>query len=219
MSIVPLMNDIEHIYTDAKPIFKKGGYNCPVCKKEYKQEKRCQSHIDEQDCYNVKTLFQGTHREEMARKLFMAIMADSGSQARTSLMAFRKHKTYGAMIKFSVFCSVHEVKSPELYYAWVRDVKGFKMVNAILKQGRGEGTVHSFRTWLHQNPHYIDNDVFMDRNENCLQEDTKFFILSVEKAHISPAYYMQFHGIDQYTVIASLPLDYQIRFQEIMKLY
>lgn len=217
MTAIKAINDIDEIYENATPKQTKDEYQCPVCKKTYKQKTRCLNHINERNCYDVKTLFKGTHREEMARKLFMSIMASIESQARTTLTAFRKHKSYAPIVRYSLFCSLNNIKNPELYYAWMRDIKGYKMMNAILKNAQHTPTVGSFRLWLYQHPHFIANAEFIEKNGSCLEDDPKFFILSVERAHISPVYYMQHFGLTEKDIIDKLPMEYGIRFQMVMK--
>lgn len=217
MTTITPINDIDKIYENATPKHTQGGYQCPVCKKQYKQETRCRKHIEERDCYDVKTLFKGTHREEMARKLFMSIMASIGSEARSTLTAFRKHKSYAPVVRYSVFCSIYSIKNPELYYAWMRDVKGFKMMNAILKYAQKESNVGEFRLWLYRNPHYIANAEFIEKNGDCLEDDPKFFILSVERAHVSAVYYMQYFGLTEADIIGKLPTEYGLRFHAVLE--
>lgn len=214
MSIVKQVNTIDEIY-DGTVIIEKpdGTYECPVCKKVYKQLKRAESHLAERDCYDVRTLFKGTDRERKALLLFQAIMDAFYPNARSTISYFRKNKLYGPVVKFSMFCTIHEVKDPELYFAWIRDAKKFKMINAILKHGLNEANLREYRKFLITHPEFINSATFIDQNSDVLGEDWNFFTRSIEKGHMSIVYFLQHLGItfEELILDNDIPMEYANR--------
>lgn len=202
---VKSLNSIEAIY-DGKEIFElKGVFICPVCKKEYKREKAAITHLAEQGCYNIKTLIRGTFHEELARKMYTSIMADIAPNARTGMMSFRKNKMFAPVARYVMFCSIYEVKQTELYFAWIRDVRGYKHANAVLSNGIKHETLGKYRLWLREHPEYIENDKFVSRYDDIINPDSEdydphFLIRSIEKSHVSIEYFLDYYGLTGQTI-------------------
>lgn len=204
MSIKSL-NSIEEIF-HGKEVFELNGvFHCPVCKKEYIREKAAKTHLAEQECYDIKSLIHNTEREKIALKLYVSIMSEIAPNARTNMMAFRKNKLFAPVAKFTMFCSLYEVKMSELYYAWIRDVRGYKHANAVLAHGIKHEALSRFRLWLRKNPEYIENAKFIDRygdlvNPASDEYDPHFLIRSIEKSHISIDYFLDYYGLTGQTI-------------------
>lgn len=202
---VKTINSIEEIYKGKEIVRIRGEFICPVCNKSYKRLKNAENHLAEQECYDIKSMIVNTEREKMANKLFVSIMGELSPRAKTSLFYFRKNKLYAPIGKFSLFCSLYDVKDPELYFAWMRDVVGFKHVNAILSHGIEHENLSKYRMWLREHPEFIDNERYIAKNEAFLdpespEYDAHFLIRSLEKSHLSIIYYMQFYGLTGNTV-------------------
>lgn len=203
---VKTMNSVADIYEGKVLKVTSDGFECPVCKKVYKREGSAENHLTEQECYDVKSLVKNTEREKKALKLFAAIMADVNPNTRVSITYFRKSKLYGQIVKFSMFCSLFEIRNPELYFAWIRDIKRFKHANAIISNALKEENMYEYRRWLRQNPEFIDNATYVSQNEEWIDMehanyDIHFLIRSFEKSHLSLEYYCQYYGVDVESVL------------------
>lgn len=213
-----MMNDIDKIYEGKDVVFvkKTNTYMCPVCGKDYKRESIAKNHMTKRDCYDIKSLIRGTEREKDAFVMFKSIMAEIAPNARVSIMRFRTNKLYNQVCRFTLNCSYYEIKNPELYFAWVRDVKGFKMANSIISNSLKENVVFEYREWLMQNPEYIDSARFIARNDLENFEDMHYLVRSFEKAHLSLVYFLQYVGLSFEDLYDSCEeLEYKTRLIEI----
>lgn len=214
-----MMNDIQKIYEGKEITYapKTGVYTCPVCKKSFKREANANTHLSKQECYDIKDIVRGTEREKDALTLFKSMMAVIAPRARTNIYSFRKNKLYKPVVRFSLTCSYYNIKNPELYYAWVRDVKDIALPNAILSRAATENSVTEFREWLMQNPDYIQSARFIARQPDDYMEDAHYLLRSFEKAHLSLKYFLQYYGIsfdELYNAMSDYP-EHQMRLSEV----
>ena len=187
MDIVKTVNDVAALYQSGL-IESDGCYQCPVCKKEYKNLKSAQKHIEKQDCFKVQDLFEGTAHEDNAYVMFKEILATTNPAARSSIHIFRKSKMYGPVVRFIVFCSYHDVDDRGLYYTWLNEIVGIKYPNKILSEAIKESRLREFRKFLYSNPSLVDSASYVDKYKQDLIDDQKFFIRSIEKAHVTVQY-------------------------------
>lgn len=219
--IVSQFNDIDNLY-DSLSIMKTqaGKYECPVCKKTYKKEHFAIEHFSKRDCYNAVDLFKGTDREKVAYSFYKKVKATDMIQKRVSLPIFRKSKVYKSCIAFTLFCDENEVKNKELYYAYVRDSRGYEHNAAVFYNAKKMTSLSDYREWLYNNPQYIDNVLFLDRNPEFMENrifvegESTFFIRSIQKAHLSLLYYMDVTGLSFEKVKKKLSPWHQIMLDE-----
>lgn len=195
-----IINDINDMYQ--QPLKEtKDGFQCPVCKKKYKVLKRAETHMSEQDCYDIKALVRGKDIERDAYEIFKSIQADQKGSAKVNITVFRRSKMYSSIVKFSMYCTAEKIRNPLLYFAFVRDIVGFKFNNAILTHARKDQNLHKYRRWLRENPEYIDNEMFMKGNQHIVDPDSadycqEHLVRSLERSHLCALFYMDYFGID-----------------------
>lgn len=212
--MIKTFNDVSKLY-EGGLIEEDGAYTCPVCKKVYKRLTSAQKHIEKQDCFSVKDIFANTLHESKAFALYKSIVSVKNSRAQLSLKVFRKSSLYKNTVKFTVFCNLHEVKVPDIYYMWIRDYKGFKYDNAILTEGQKESNLRDFRVFQ-QKHNYIDSDKFFETYKDELMDDTNFFIRSIEKAHLGLMWLIENHPDFFDEIYSDLEADYVIRIEDLV---
>lgn len=212
--MINTFNDISKLY-ERGLIEQDGTYTCPVCGKVYKRLTSAQKHIEKQDCFSVKDIFANTVHEAKAFVLYKSIVSVRNEKAQLSLRVFRKGSLYKNCVKFTVFCNLHEVKVPEVYYMWLRDYRGLKYDNSILTEGQKESNLRDFRVFQ-QKHNYIDSEKFFETHNDSMLEDANFFIRSLEKSHLGLQWLMEKHPDYFEEVYSDLPADYQIRIEELV---
>lgn len=212
--LIKQMNEVQDIYKGKSLIKTEEGFQCPVCGKSYKQEKRAIKHLEEQNCFNAVDIFSGTDRERVAYDLYKEIIQSISSKSRVSYPIFRKSPTYKAVIQFSLFCTINEVRDIRLYYAFIRDWYGFRHMSGILKKGVNESTLKEYREWLYVNPEYINSERFLEVHDDFLHiHDPNHFIRSIEKAHVSLSYIIKKTKLPLDYFLERLPILYRDRLQ------
>lgn len=208
-----IFNDINALY-EQDLIFNGEKYACPVCKKEYKSEKRARKHLDKQDCFSYVDLLKNTLLEIKIFQLYKDLIASVNPRARATLQSFRKGTFYRSTSKFVIFCHIHEVKVMEDYITWLNQEKGFDMIQKILSQGIKESTLREYRSYQRKNEQ-IASEPFYEKYRDDLIEDGQFLTRSLEKSHISIRYLATRDDFPFEEILSNLPRDYQNRVEGI----
>lgn len=187
MDVVRSINDVSVLY-EGGVVEENGVYSCPVCNKEFKSLGWAQKHVDKQDCYDMRSLFSGTEHELKGYELFKSIVSESNQKARVNLSIFKKSKSYSPILRFILFCTVHEIKDIGLYYSWISYSTNNDMMNFVLSHGIKEQTLRDHRIFLLKNEEYVNSESFYMKYRDDLLNDGLFFIRSIEKAHIGIKY-------------------------------
>jgi len=209
--MIKTVNDISSLY-EGGLIEEDGKYTCPVCNKTYKRKTSAEKHIEKQDCYSIEDMFANTVHETKAYSLYKSMISLKNPRAIVSMANFRKGSLYKNAVKFIVFCNLHEVKKPDLYYVWLRDMKNLKTENQILLYGQEETNLRDYRDFLQVNPTHIDSKAFFNRHKDLMEQDYNFFIRSVEKSHIGVTYLSNDHEDWIVDMLGKVPVDYFNRF-------
>jgi hypothetical protein len=212
--MIKTFNDVSGLY-ESGLIEEDGAYRCPVCNKTYKRLTSAQKHIEKQDCFSVRDVFENTVHEAKAFVLYKNIVSVKNPRANLSLRVFRKSNLYKNCVKFIVFCNLHEVKVPDIYFMWLRDYRNIRNDNTILTAGREEANLRDFRVFQ-QKYNYIDSEHFFGTHKENLEEDATFFIRSIEKAHIGLQWLMEKQPDYFESVYSELPADYMIRIEQLV---
>lgn len=213
ISPVTLVNSVGKLYDGVEPKKTKDGFECPICKRTYAREGNAINHLKERNCYKAGNLFKNTEIEKRALKLYQAVMAEFHPTARTSISPFRKSKYYNQFLKYTVFCLTYEVKAPDLYFVWMRDIKNFKHINSIISNAMTENLLLFYRVWLMQNPEFIDSGAYAERD--CTFEDQLLMVRTLEKAHVSIIHLMDFLNMDIDEILDRLDADYAERVKRV----
>jgi len=205
--MIKTINDVESLY-DQPVVESNGDYFCPVCDKKYKTILGVENHMKSKDCYKVKDMFKGTLYEESAHEFMNCL-----SSGTIGINIFRKSKMYAPLIRFMVLCSLHQVKSPDLYFDFVDQIKGNrkKSVRWVLSQCMKETMIREYRLFLQKNDHLIDTNKFLDKYRGELVEDPRFLIRSIEKSHIGIITILASKDTELLEAMDNLPTDYYNR--------
>jgi len=210
-----VLNNIEQLYQ--QPVIKTNeGWQCPVCGKGYKSEKRAKTHVDKQDCVTYQSLLKDTLLEIKVFSVYKLIIAAYSPAAKVSLQSFRKSRYYKAVSKFVMFCHLHEIKDVIKYLEWINWEKDIHHMNALLSNGVKESVLREYRMHC-QVIDDIDSDAFYERNEKALKQDPQFLVRSIEKALISITYLAYKENFNFENTMESLPIDYKNRVKEIIE--
>jgi hypothetical protein len=183
-----IVNDVEKMFRDA---IDEKTCSCRVCGKGFKSMDKLKEHVDDMACLTALDKFRGTHTEIKAYNLFKMIITEKNPTARMSIQIFRKSNTYGNAIKFSLFCSLHDLGELTIeYITWLLEFKGFVHINGVLSRGRSEFLIREFRKFCRINHEVMINSKrFFDQYGDDLIEDPDFLIRSLGKAKISIEYF------------------------------
>jgi hypothetical protein len=209
------INDIDHLYDDALIEHSDGTFECKICGKTAKRRATIESHIDEKDCYNFIDMFQGTHNEVKAYKLYQAIIAELHPNSRVSIPIFRRSSHYRGTLKAVLFGNIHKLGSMlEEYARWMMDIKQIRGYNAVVKYLCNEENLREFRQFCRQNSDIMINSTqFYARYRDDLITDIHFFIRSLERAEIGLKFIINQKDFPLDDAIELLPADYAIRLE------
>lgn len=201
------INDIELLY-DQPIIEQNGQYLCPVCNKSYKTIRGAENHMAAKDCYKVKDMFRNTVYEESALEFMNCL-----SSGRITVNIFRKSKMYAPLVRFMVSCSLHQVKSPDVFFDFVDQIKGDRKKSTmwVLSQCMKETVIRDYRLFLQKNDHLIDTKRFLDKYRRELVDDPRFLIRSIEKAHVGITTVLNSGDAELLEALDNLPTDYYNR--------
>ena len=217
MNIKPT-NDIDKLYDSGLIENDDGTFSCPVCNKVYKRRKSAEEHLESRDCFSLLDMFKDTANEMKGYGLYKGLILSANPKARTTINTFRKSKYYNSVMRYVSFAGIHELKErTSEYLDWLIEFKNFSNINGLLSNAIKESFLREFRLFLQKHGHImIDSAKFYDRYNEDLSEDSHFFIRSIEKGHIWIGYFGEV-DFDIDGVYDSLPADYQIRFDKILK--
>jgi len=210
-----VLNNIEQLYE--QPLIKLDNeWQCPVCKKIYKSEKRAKTHLEKQTCVTYQSLLKDTLLEIKIYNMYKLLIAAYNPHAKISLRSFRKSRYYKAVSKFVMFCALHEIKDLIKYLEWINWKKEIHHMNSLLSTAIKESTLREYRLYC-QTTDEIDSDPFYERYGDSLKTDPHFLTRSIEKALVSVSYLAFKEEFDFEKTMENLPIDYKNRVKEIIE--
>lgn len=214
MSNLKTFNDVDAIYAKGLRQLKNRLYVCPMCEKTYSSEAAGLKHVAAKKCHKMQQLIEGTVHETKAFVMYKVIVANLNPDAQLTLATFRKSPMYTPVARFTMFCSLHSVFDANVYLSYLNEYKEIENVNAILSAGILEENLRDFRLFA-QKYNIIPSDTIYEKYREDLLTDDEYFVRCIEKAQIGLAYLARKEDFPFEERMASLPLDYQLRINEI----
>lgn len=175
---------IEELYQryETGPVHEKGGFSCPVCKKQYKSLNGIESHMSKQDCIDLKAVYTGTQQEFLGFGIFKVLASTFNPSTHVTFTAFSGGNQYNSIMRLLTILNVNGI-----YQHW-EDYLGYVMAcypkvshtNALLKNANRQSTINDFKVVMHASD-MIDDKAFLAREMDNLKSDANYFIRSLEK--------------------------------------
>jgi len=214
VSSLNVINEIDAMYDKGVTSHQNGLHVCGVCGKVYKTLKAAQKHMERKDCYKLFDLVKDTMHETKAYTLYKTLVSALNPNARVTLNIFRKSPMYNPVVRFSMYCSLNEVFSTDIYVSWLNEIKGIEQVNAILSEGIKDDTLREFRLFAHKHE-LMPSELYYQRYKDLLMEDDDFLVRSIEKAKIGAIFIAKEATFPFVERMEALPMDYQLRLQQL----
>lgn len=216
MTTLRTMNDVNAVYDQGIKTLKNGLLVCPMCEKTYKNELAAHKHVNERNCHKMIDVVKDTLHETKGYGLYKNLIAALKPNAQLSLATFRKSPMYNSVMRFTMFCSLHEVFSSDIYVAFLNEIKKIEQVNAILSAGVKEENLREFRIFAQQYD-LIPSESYYSKYRDDLINDDDFFIRSIEKSRIGLRFLAAQSDFDFEDRFDKLPIDYQNRLKSILE--
>lgn len=183
-----------------------GTYQCPVCRKQYKQYKSALNHVQKRNCYHLQDIFAGSITEQNAFDIYKEAMSVLSPQRKMVLSGFRKSREYKPALEFALFCMNNRVKS-DIYTQWIIQKFRPSIFNYIKTIGQKDETLRQFRDFLIINEQCIDSEYFFEQNQQRLYDDEVFMVRSLERGDIGLRYLIdQFDNFSEHCETLSSPI-------------
>lgn len=204
------VNDVDKLYKKPIKKLKNGIFLCPVCEKDFQTERGAEIHKEKKECHTLKHLVEGTIHEGKGFGLYQEIVGSINPKARVTLATFRKSTFYKPMMRFILFCVLHQVFDIRQYVDWLNQIKKIENLPKLLSVGTEEPILREFRDFA-QLFELMDSQKFFDKYKEKLEEDDDFFIRSIEKGLISLSWLSRLESYDIDSRVERLPIDYKNR--------
>lgn len=213
-STLKIINDIDALYSVELKEMKNGTTVCPVCGKSFLKFWAAERHYEQKNCHKLRDVVKGTLTEMRAYQLYRDVIAETNPKARITMKTFIKSKFYNQFVRFSMFCTLHEIGDVLTYLDWLNQIKKLTSLPMLLKVGIEEQTMREFRLFMHATG-IMDSKKFFERFKDDLESDDDFFTRSIEKAKISIIWLaMNYDGFEER--MKRLPIDYSNRLMELV---
>ncbi len=204
------VNDVEKLYAKGIIHLKNTDFLCPVCGKTYKHLHTAEKHLEKRDCHTMQQLMEGTIHEAKGLGLYQELIASLNPKATVSLAKFRKSTMYKPVMRFIMFCVIHQVFDIRVYLDWLNQIKAIHNLPTILSQGTEEPVLREFRDFA-QLFSLMDSEKFFKMYGDRLRTDDDFFVRSIEKSLIGLIWLANHKDFPMDERVEGLPIGYKDR--------
>lgn len=210
-----LFNDLDQIYS-LPPHASAGGYQCPVCQKDFTTPVGAERHHAKRKCHRLCHIFEGTVTETAIYDLYRAICRADGRRP-LKMENFRPSRFYTLIGKFFLYCINNGVTNPPEYFWFSKDLTNPEELVRGTALALNDRVLGQYRAWKINNVTDEQSRNFYELNSNALLTNITYAIRCMEKGEISPRYY--FSRVDRDEFVKASTAIQAAQLSQVMAMY